>query len=133
MYQTHIFLGITYIETGRLDEGIQAIERAEEIYGHFPTDLGLIGYAYAKAGQTEKTQTILRKLEEQAQTTPVPAISFALIYQGLEDVGKTFDWLEKTTEEPHVLILELYASPIFDSLRSHPRYQALLRKMNLKP
>ena len=76
---------------------------------------------------------ILMELEEKAQKAHVPAISFALIYQGLGKRDQAFDWLEKATEEPHCLLLELHASPIFDSLHSHPRYKALLRKMNLEP
>jgi len=48
-------------------------------------------------------------------------------------IDRGFDWLEKTVDEHDGMFLHLHVDPIYDSLRSHPRYQILLRKMNLKP
>ena len=78
-------------------------------------------------------QLIKMELQEKAQKAHVPAISFALIYQGLGKTDQAFDWFEKAIEEPHGSLLELHASPVFDTLHSHPRYEDLLRKMNLEP
>ena len=59
--------------------------------------------------------------------------AFARIYLGLGEIDKGFDWLEKAVHERDVLIYTYQIASIFDSLRSHPRYQALLLKMNLEP
>ena len=57
----------------------------------------------------------------------------AMIYIGLGEIDKAFDWLERAIEERDSMILTLFRSAFFDPLRSHPRYKALLRKMNLEP
>jgi hypothetical protein len=56
-----------------------------------------------------------------------------MIYFGLGEIDKAFDWFEKGVEERHFLISYAYSLPFFDPIRSHPRYKALLRKMNLEP
>jgi hypothetical protein len=63
----------------------------------------------------------------------VPALSFAVIYPALGEIDKGFDWLEKAVDERLGTILHLHIDPLYDLQRSHPRYPALLRKMNLEP
>jgi hypothetical protein len=62
----------------------------------------------------------------------VPAVSFALIYFSLAEVDKGFDWLDKAVDEGDCQMLDINVYPILDPFRSHPRYQALLHKMNLE-
>jgi hypothetical protein len=47
-------------------------------------------------------------------------------------LDQAFAWLEKGLEERDAMILTLTTDPGWDRLRSEPRYQALLRKMNLE-
>jgi hypothetical protein len=63
----------------------------------------------------------------------VSPIAFASIYCALREVHRGFESCEKAVEERDNLILQLFVIPILDPLRSHPRYQALLLKMNLEP
>ena len=56
-----------------------------------------------------------------------------MIYSNLGEIDKALEWFEKAIEERDAMIAVSGAvNPIFDPLRSHPRYQALLRKMNLE-
>ena len=63
----------------------------------------------------------------------MPAFAFASIYLGLGEIDAAFDWLDKAVEERDTGLLLIPASPLLKPLRSHPRYHALLRKMNLEP
>jgi hypothetical protein len=56
-----------------------------------------------------------------------------LVYTGLGDKDRAFEWLQKGFEQRTRLIYRLKSRPMFDSLRSDPRYAELLRKMGLKP
>jgi hypothetical protein len=63
----------------------------------------------------------------------VSAIAFAIAYFALGQIEKCFDWLDKAVEEHEPIILQMAFNPLYDPLRSYPRYRALLRKMNLEP
>jgi hypothetical protein len=58
-------------------------------------------------------------------------MAVAYIYIWLGEIDKAFDWLEKAGDERDGMIINILVVDIlFDPLRSHRRYQALLRKMN---
>jgi len=123
--------GFTYIQTGKFADAIRAIETGIQFTGGMPIDLGILGLAYSMAGRVDEAQILLNQLQELAQKTYVPPFSFAMIYFGLGDIDKSFDWLEKAIDEgdsSHVFHQISY----FGALRLHPRYRALLRKMNLE-
>ena len=46
-------------------------------------------------------------------------------------IARSLDWLETACAERDPNMLATGISPIFDPLRAEPRFQALLRKMNL--
>ena len=55
----------------------------------------------------------------------------AIIHNLLGDKEKALDNLEKAYESRAFLLVFVKADPVFDSLRDEPRYQEVLRKMNL--
>jgi hypothetical protein len=46
------------------------------------------------------------------------------------NLDQVFEWLEKAYEERDSSLVTLNGNPIFQSIRSDPRFQALLRRMN---
>ena len=48
-------------------------------------------------------------------------------------MDQAFAWLVKAIEERMGLMFRLKVRPMFDPLRSDPRYAELLRRMNLEP
>jgi hypothetical protein len=58
------------------------------------------------------------------------AQDIALDYRFAGDYDLAIDWLEKAYEE-HNPNLPYISGPKWDPLRSYPRFQKLLRKMNL--
>jgi hypothetical protein len=58
-----------------------------------------------------------------------------LVYTGLEKWDLVLEWLEKGVEERDVLVVSIVKSEpqLLSAVLGHPRYKALLRKMNLKP
>jgi hypothetical protein len=55
----------------------------------------------------------------------------ALVYTGLEDNDHAFEWLEKAMQAREWQMPTLKASPIFDGLRSDPRFPTLLDRIGL--
>jgi serine/threonine protein kinase/Tfp pilus assembly protein PilF len=121
----HLHLGQTYIAMGRFDDAIRILETAGQHVS--------LAFAYAQAGQMSEAQKILEDLKELAKKTYVSYLSFAIIHLGLGEIDRALDWLDKAVDEHDSSILMLPVQPLYDPLRSHPRYHALLRKMNLEP
>jgi tetratricopeptide (TPR) repeat protein len=129
----HMFLGMTLILLGKPGEGVRAVETGVSLMGRSPLFLAALGSAYAKAGRIGDAQKILAELQALAQKAYVPSFHFALIYMGLGETDKCLDWLEKAIEERDYMAFLLPVHPLFDPIRAHPRYPALIRKMNLEP
>jgi TolB-like protein/DNA-binding winged helix-turn-helix (wHTH) protein/Flp pilus assembly protein TadD len=96
--------------------------------------LAELGYVYAVMGRRPDALKLLNELNQQSREKFVPADAMAQIYVGLGEKGKAFEWLEKGYER-HSLGLagvDLKVDPVWDPLRSDPRFADLLRRMNLQ-
>jgi hypothetical protein len=60
-------------------------------------------------------------------------MDFATIYALLGDKDQALQWLEKAYDEHSTYLNFLKGQPIWDDLRSDPRFTELLRRMNLAP
>jgi eukaryotic-like serine/threonine-protein kinase len=129
----HMLLGTCYFHTGRLDDAIRAAETSAQVMGRSSFALGNLGCVYASTGRAAEALKLLGELQERAQRTYVPSWSFAVIYGGLGEMDRAFDWFEKAVEEHEPLMHQFNVHPNYDPLRTYPRYKALLRKMNLEP
>ena len=55
----------------------------------------------------------------------------ALVYVGLDDMDRAFEWLDKAIDARNWESPMIKANPIFDRIRSDPRFPALLRRIGL--
>jgi hypothetical protein len=77
---------------------------------------------------------MLAELKELARQRNIQPINFAIIYTGLGEKDQAFAWLEKVYEEGDGRALgEVKVNPMFDRLRSDPRFANLMRRVNLAP
>jgi eukaryotic-like serine/threonine-protein kinase len=127
----HLYLSEALALSGKFNEGVQAGEACVQFMGRSPLFLANLGYVYAVAGRIGEAHRILAEFGDLAQKAYVSPSRYAQVYWGLGDADKCLDWLEKAVDEQDSLIHLLGVNPVFNSLRSHPRYHALLRKMNL--
>ncbi|MBZ5500234.1 MAG: protein kinase [Acidobacteriia bacterium] len=127
------WLAAAYWQTGNFDDAIRAIETYSQLMGRIPIALGFLGFVYALTGRTGGARKLLEELEGLAHKTYVQPWCFVAIYFGLGDIDRCFDWIERAVDERDPWVLHFHVDPTCDALRSHPRYPALLRKMNLEP
>lgn len=74
---------------------------------------------------------MLDELNELSKQRYVSPISRTAIHIGLGEKERAFEWLEKAYVERVWVLGMLKVEPMFDPLRSDPRYADLLRRMNL--
>ena len=83
-------------------------------------------------GHRDKALEVLRELDQASKQRYVSPYGFAVLYAGLGDYELSLDRLEKASEgRDWVMTISLPADRVFEPLRSHPRFEALLKKMNL--
>lgn len=68
---------------------------------------------------------------EKAKHRYVSAYEIAALYARLNEKEQAFEWLEKACEERSSGLVYLKVEPSFDSLRQHPRFADLLRRIHL--
>jgi len=129
---SHVVLGLTFGRKGRFDEAIAEFKRALVIAGAKPLWSGFLGQVYASAGKTENAVEILNELFAIAKKHYVPPVAFAVLYTGLGKTDDAFQWLTKAVEERDGLLIYLRVGSVFDSLRSDPRFSAILTQVGLQ-
>jgi serine/threonine-protein kinase len=104
---------------------------AADLSGRAPQVLGYLGFAEALAGHVEEARAILAELHQRAEMSYVPPSAFAWILIGLGDIDGAFAQLDRAVDMRDPWIIPIRTHPILDPLRSDPRFQSLLRRMNL--
>jgi TolB-like protein/DNA-binding winged helix-turn-helix (wHTH) protein/Tfp pilus assembly protein PilF len=130
-YWAHLGLGRVYVAKKMYTEAISAFERAAELSGSNSMVLSELGHAYAMAGRQRDAYRILAKLEESSRHRYISAYDMGLVYVGLGQQEAAMDWFERAYRE-HCRSLQFSrVEPRLDPLRSHARFQELLKRLNL--
>jgi tetratricopeptide (TPR) repeat protein len=131
--EAHAGLGLAYVLKGELDHAISELERARELSHDRPDVLGTLGYAEAVAGKTDDAASILAELRATPKENNVSPCYIAEVLVGLGKKEEALAALELAVAQTDVGASSLKANPIFDPLRSEPRFQNLLIAIGLKP
>jgi eukaryotic-like serine/threonine-protein kinase len=127
----HSMIGDCYAQKGMFAEAIAEWQKSLTLAGD--TELAAsLEHAYLNSGYTGYLQKRLDRLKASAPARPVASLDFAYAYALLGDKDHALEWLEKAYEERDPW-LYVKAEPQLDNLRSDPRFQDLLRRMNLPP
>ncbi|MEA2712590.1 MAG: adenylate cyclase [Gemmatimonadales bacterium] len=124
-------LGWAYLKSGMPEQGLAELERAAALAPDVTMYRAQLGQAYAMTGKTANAQEVLRQLEQLSQERYVSPYHMAYVYTGLGEADRAMDFLERAFEERAGYVHGIKGSFLFTTLHSHPRFQALLRKMNL--
>jgi TolB-like protein/Flp pilus assembly protein TadD len=128
-FLAHFVLGWIQLEQGNYADSIKEF-RVAQTMETIPFITGFGGYAYARNGERDKAHQTLEELNQMAGRHFVTPFCQALIYVGLGENDQAITWLEKAYDERSPWLCWLKVEPLFDPLRSDPRFQELYRKMN---
>jgi serine/threonine protein kinase/Flp pilus assembly protein TadD len=125
--------GTCYAMKKMYSEAIATSERGIARLGRQTIHLGYLAVVYGLAGKKSETQKIISELKERSRHHYVFPSVFAYAYLGLGDKDQALTFLERAYEEHDPGLFTLKVSRLLDPLRSDPRFQALLRRMNFPP
>ncbi len=94
--------------------------------------LAMLGVAHAAAGERPESEKVLRTLRARTSSGYQPATSQAAVHNALGDTERALELLERAYAERDIRLSFLKVESNWDNLRAHPRFRALMRRMNLK-
>jgi hypothetical protein len=85
----------------------------------------------ARAGRRAEALGVLNELEAMSQRRWVPATCFAILHLGLGDHSSALTYLETATDARELPVTALKVHPLYNPLRSEPRFERLLERIGL--
>ncbi|HEX5731701.1 MAG TPA: winged helix-turn-helix domain-containing protein [Blastocatellia bacterium] len=128
-FVAHKYLALIYLQKGMYEEAISEFQTAYRLSGGTPYLLAELGHAYALAGRRAEAERVLKELNELSKRRYVPPYPISLIYAGLNDADKAFEWLEKSFEERHPWLVQINVDPRLDLLRKDKRFSELASRI----
>src|SRR5439155_4063372 len=121
------FLGRAYLSKGMQQRGIKELEKRRHDGPDDDFVLGLLGYGYAVTGRPADALKVLQRFDEMEKHRYVSRAARVYVYAGLGDKDKAFEWLEKAYQERSDALAWFRQEPESKSLRTDPRFAALMR------
>jgi eukaryotic-like serine/threonine-protein kinase len=129
----YLHLSQAYLYTGKYDLWLDQWEKAATLNNN-GEDLAMIKSMkekYAKSGLRGALLRSAEYQEEESKRQYVDPALIAMTYAALGDKDKAFAQLDKAAAQKSVFLTYIKVMPDYDSLRSDPRYSALLKRMGL--
>ena len=132
LFTAHVIFGLSLVQKRMYGEAIAELQKARVVTGSSPDSIGLLGYGYGMAGMKREARDALKELDQLSRHNRyVSPFCKVMVYIGLGEKDRAFEWLERAYEERIWHLGVLAADPMFDPLRSDPRFTDLVRRMNL--
>jgi tetratricopeptide (TPR) repeat protein len=127
----HLVLANQYTSQSMFDEALEAAAKAISLSNRAVSAVAVQGFIYGRSGDSAKAMELLHEIERRSATEFVSPHNFALLRIGLGQDEQALDDLERAV--PNLNLLYLNTSYEYDTLRSNPRFTAIVRQMNLDP
>jgi DNA-binding winged helix-turn-helix (wHTH) protein/TolB-like protein/tetratricopeptide (TPR) repeat protein len=126
----HLWLARSFLQMGRFEEALAETAHAEQGGREWPVLMTARGFTYGVTGRRDEARTVLREMQQLSSRRFVTAYGMGLVHAGLGEKEEAFAWLEKAFEERSHWLVWLRLDPRWNSLRSDPRFEALVQRMN---
>ena len=125
----HLYLGHLYTAQKNYSAAIAAYQQAVTLGLDVPPTQISLGAAYAHAGQADRARAKLAELR--SSTEHVSRGELAILLVALGEREQAFTSLEDAYRARDLHLQQLGVDPGFDSVRTDPRFQDLLRRVGL--
>ncbi|MFP5265491.1 MAG: protein kinase domain-containing protein [Blastocatellia bacterium] len=124
-------LGQIYERKRMYAEALAEFDKSLALAANNSETISVKGYTLAAAGRVVEAEQVLAELKELSEQIYVSPYSLSRVLFGLGREGEAFEYLERTYQERHGILVYLKVEPLFDGLRSDPRFVSMLQRLNL--
>jgi TolB-like protein/DNA-binding winged helix-turn-helix (wHTH) protein/Flp pilus assembly protein TadD len=126
----HFDLALVYESLGRYDQALVEFEKYRTLSGNPLVFKAAVAHLYAVQGRRADSRRLLEELKARHKPGDMLSYNIALVYVGLGDKDRAFQWLQNSYAEHAEDMVDLNDDPRIEPLRSDPRFAALLRRLN---
>lgn len=112
-------------QMGRHDDALAQVDKMEALSGRSARSSGVRARILARAGRTAEARRVLAE-------APPETAHRAEVLAALGDHDAAFKWLFRALDERESWPLYIKSDPIFEGLHRDPRWNSVLRRMNLE-
>lgn len=131
-FPARALLGMSYALQGMPEKASAELHRALGLRGEDSLPITYLGEVLGSVLNPKREEGI-QDLERLAERRYVPACCWAAVYLQSGDLDRAFQYLSKGIEERSNWLVYLRVDPIFDPLRSDPRFEDLAARVGLPP
>jgi tetratricopeptide (TPR) repeat protein len=120
-----------YEQNGMFSDALADVEKLRHRYPNSPWILSELAYIYGRTGQQAQAHLALAKLEQLNRRQHLDPLPILRAHIGMGNKDQAFADLEKTYSQHASAPIALKVDPMYDPLRSDPRFQELLHRVGL--
>jgi len=129
----HDCLGLSYLAKKIYEKAVAECQKAVDLSGNDLNRAVDLARAQAVAGNKAAARKALNELHARATRSYVPPSLFAQIHLSLGEKKQGLAWLQTAYTDRDLYMAWLKVHPAFDSVRSDPAFQDLLRRLDFPP
>lgn len=126
-------LGTTHLQKSMCKDALAEVHKEKDLRKEKDhRSEAMIAATNALMGERKEALQLLNDLLERSKHVHVSPYDIAYIYVALGENDLCFEYLEKAYEEYENELRFLKVEPLFDNIRSDPRFKALLKKIGVE-
>lgn len=130
--RAHMILAVQ-VQQGNYPEALAGLKAWKRV-GNAPWTHAMEAFVYGRSGDQAHAREALRRLQAETRATSLDtAPLFSEAYGGLGDKENWIACLERSVAQRSSLPTSFKVDPLYDPLRSDPRFERLLRQAGFKP
>jgi eukaryotic-like serine/threonine-protein kinase len=129
--ETHRSLGLILALEGNYAESERVLRHAASMPSAASLTRATLGYALALGGAPDEAARIREGLEKERDEGYVSPVAFAMVNLGLGDIEAAMTSTYRAYDERRGWMAYVKVNPVMDPMRSHPRFDSLVRKLGL--
>ncbi|HYZ89286.1 MAG TPA: hypothetical protein VE620_08345 [Myxococcales bacterium] len=129
-----LFLACAYVSAGKNAEGLAELEQLEQLPAVKNAKLELLAlraWMLSTAGDKAGAARLVKELDSRSREQKMHTAMLAAIQTFVGDKDRAFALLDSAVAERDPMVRDLKVSPMWDPLRSDPRFDKMLKRLNL--